>query len=177
MRGSKRYLRKTSAMGAESGQALVEFAAVGLLLLMLVFGLIDFSRAIYDQQIMKGLTRQGSNLASRGTDLTASASSVITGAAPLDLNNNGRVIVTSVANVNGFYKITGQVSAGGIPASSKIGQGVGNPATVPSAATPILQLNQTIYVTEVFYSYQAVTPIGKLATVKMPSTLYDVAYF
>ena len=169
--------RRADASNRESGQALVEFAAVGFLLLMLVFGLIDFSRAIYDQQVMKGLTRQGSNLASRGTDLASSASSVITGAAPLNLNSSGRVIITSVANVNGFYKITGQVSAGGIAAASKIGQGVGNPATVPPAAAPILQLNQTIYVTEVFYSYQAVTPVGKLVSVQMPSTLYDVAYF
>ena len=169
--------RRSRAASGESGQALVEFAAVGFLLLMLVFGLIDFSRAIYDQQVMKGLTRQGSNLASRGTDLTTSASSVIAGAAPLNLNNSGRVIVTSVANVNGFYKITGQVSAGGIAVASKIGQGVGNPATVPPAAAPILQLNQTIYITEVFYSYQAVTPVGKLVSVRMPSTLYDVAYF
>lgn len=167
----------TRTKADEGGQALVEFAVIGFLLLLLVFGLIDLSRAIYDQQVMKGLTRQGSNLASRGTDLATSANSVITGAAPLDLNGSGRVIITSVANVNGFYKITGQVSSGGIQANSKIGQGVGNPATVPPAAAPILKLNQTIYVTEVFYTYQPLTPIGKLASIKLPSTLYDVAYF
>lgn len=161
----------------ERGQALVEFAAVSMVLLMLVFGLIDFSRAIYDQQVMKGLTRQGSNLASRGTDLPTSVSSVVTGSAPLNLNAEGYCIITSVANQNGFYKITGQVASGGVPANSRIGQGVGNPATVPPAAIPILQLNQTIYITEVFYAYQPVTPIGKLITAKLPSDLYDVAYF
>jgi len=161
----------------EAGQALVEFAVVGFVLFLLVLGVIDFSRAIYDQEVMKGLTRQGSNLASRGTDLTTAANSVVTGSAPLNLNNYGRVIVTSVANVNGFYKITGQVSAGGIAASSKIGTGVGNPASVPAAAGPILQANQTIYITEVFYSYQAITPVGKLVRLNLPSTLYDVAYF
>ncbi len=161
----------------QRGQALVEFAAVSFVLMMLVFGLIDFCRAIYDQQVMKGLTRQGSNLASRGTDLPTSLSSVVNGAAPLNLNNDGYCIITAVANVNGFYKITGQAAAGGVPANSKIGQGVGNPATVPAAAVPILQLNQTIYITEVFYAYQPVTPIGKLITAKLPSDLYDVAYF
>lgn len=170
-------LRRRNSGSLETGQALVEFALIAFLLFVLVFGLIDFSRAIYDQQVMKGLTRQGSNLASRGTDLTTSANSVITGAAPLNLNSNGKVIITSIANVNGFYKITGQVSAGGIQATSKIGSGVGNPATVPPAAAPILQANQTIYVTEVFYTYQPITPIGKLVTVNMPSMLYDAAYF
>ncbi len=170
-------LRARNANSRERGQALVEFAAVAFVLMILLFGLIDFSRAIYDQQVMKGLTRQGSNLASRGTDLPASVSSVISGAAPLKLNSDGYCIITSVANVNGFYKITGQAAAGGVPASSKIGQGVGNPATVPAAAVPILQLNETIYITEVFYGYQPVTPIGKLISAKLPSDLYDVAYF
>ena len=36
---------------------------------------------------------------------------------------------------------------------------------------------QTIYVTEVFYSYQPVTPIGNMLNVVLPSTLYEAAYF
>ncbi len=173
----RRLMSRRKPVSGQSGQALVEFALIGFFLFVLIFGLIDFSRAIYDQQVMKGLTRQGSNLASRGTDLTASANSVVTGAAPLNLNSNGRVIVTSVASVNGFYKITGQVSTGGIPASSRIGTGVGNPANVPPAAAPILNANQTIYITEVFYTYKPITPVGKLVRLNLPSTLYDVAYF
>jgi TadE-like protein len=170
-------IHRRTVASPQAGQALVEFSLVGFLLFVLVFGLIDFSRAIYDQQVMKALTREGSNLASRGTDLNSSATSVITGATPLNINTSGRVIITSVANQGGFYKITGQVSAGGIPASSRIGTGVGNPATLPPAAAPILQLNQTIFVTEVFYQYQPVTPIGKLMKANLPATLYDVAYF
>ena len=40
------------------------------------------------------------------------------------------------------------------------------------------QLNQTVYVTEVFYNFQAITPIGNfLSKTFLPSQLYDVAYF
>ena len=58
--------RKISA--AESGQAAVEFALIAGLMLVLFCMLVDFSRAIHDVQVMASLSREGSNLASRGTD-------------------------------------------------------------------------------------------------------------
>ena len=138
---------------------------------------MDFARAIYYKQVMTNLTREGSNLASRGTDLGTTATAVMGESAPLDLNKKGRVIVTSVLNNSGAYQITGQVSQGGISASSRIGTGVGNPAKVPTANPTIPQPGQTAYITEVFYSYQPMTPIGKMVKLVIPSTLYDAAYF
>ena len=161
----------------ESGQALLEFLIILPLTLVLVFGLIDFGRALSCLEVISELTRQGSNLASRGTNLSDSAAAVVAGDAPLDLSKNGEVIVTAVTNINQVNQITGQVSQGGILSISKIGQGVGKQATVPPAAATMLQPGQTIYVTEVFYSFQAITPIGNLLNMVMPSTLYEVAYF
>lgn len=160
-----------------AGQALMEFALTALVLATIVFGLIDLGRAIYTKQVITNLTREGSNLASRGTDLATTATTVVTAAAPLNLNTKGRVIITAVNNNAGAYRITGQVSQGGIVAASKIGTGVGAVATLPAMAVPIPQPSQTIYVTEVYYSYQAATPLGKLLNIVMPTTLYDVAYF
>lgn len=164
-------------IGVVSGQAMVELAIVLSLLLVLLLAIIDFGRALNDLQVMVGLTRQGSNLASRGNTLVESAAAVVAGSAPLNLRSNGEVIVTSVANINRVNTITGQVSQGGISPSSKIGKGVGSPATVPTATTTLLQNGQTVYVTEVFYSYQPITPIGNLLKIVMPSELYEVAYF
>jgi len=174
--------RQYHAMGREfkadeSGQALTEFALILPTLLVLAFAMIDFGRALSDMQVMSGLTRQGSNLASRGTSLSASAAAVIAGDAPLNLNSNGEVIVTSVSLVNSVNTITGQASQGGISCSSKIGQGTGNPAAVPPGVAAMLQSGQTVYVTEVFYTYQPITPVGKLLNIVMPSTLYEAAYF
>jgi Flp pilus assembly protein TadG len=161
----------------ESGQAAVEFALVAALMLVLLLAIIDFGRALNYMQVMVGLTRQGSNLASRGTSLAQSAAAVVAGSAPLNLGNNGEVTVTSVANINNVNTITGQASQGGISCTSRIGQGVGNRAAIPSAAATMLQNGQTIFITEVCYSYQPITPIGNFVKTVMPSTLYEAAYF
>jgi hypothetical protein len=58
-----------------------------------------------------------------------------------------------------------------------VGIGVGNTASVPSSAAAMLQLGQTIYITEIFYAYQPITPIQNLLKLVMPSTLYEAAYF
>ena len=160
-----------------SGQAMLEFAIIASLIIMLVFAIVDFGRALNQMQVMVGLTRQGSNLASRGTPLLDSANAVVAGDAPLDLNNNGEVIVTAVTNNSQGNVITGQVSQGAITRASKIGQGVGTLATIPSSAAAMLQPGQTIYVTEVFYTYQGITPVAKLVNIVLTSTLYQAAYF
>jgi Flp pilus assembly protein TadG len=161
----------------QSGQAMLEFAIIASMVIILVFAIVDFGRAFNEMQVMVELTRQGSNLASRGTTLLDSANAVVAGDAPLDLNSNGEVIVTAVTNNAGGNVITGQVSQGAITSASKVGQGVGTLATIPPAAAAMLQPGQTIYITEVFYTYQAITPIANLVHIVMPSTMYQAAYF
>jgi Flp pilus assembly protein TadG len=162
---------------AARGQATLEFAVAATVLLVLLLAVVDFSRAIYDLQVMVGLTRQGSNLASRGDTLPQAASAVVAGDAPLNLGNNGEVIVTSVMNVGGVDQITGQASQGGTTNVSKIGSVIGGKATVPAAAATMLQPGQTIYITEVFFTYKPITPIGNFVNMVLPSTLYEAAYF
>src|ERR1700682_1122665 len=93
----------------ESGQAVVEFAMIATLLLILLCASIDFGRALNYVQGLIELTRQGSRRASE--------------AAP----------------------------------------------TLQPAAGPTIQSGQTLYVTEVYYSFAPITPIGKLAPIVMPS--------
>ena len=145
-------------------------------MLILIFGLIDLSRAIFVAQVITNLAGQGSSMASRGTTLADTATAVAASSAPLNLNSNGRVIVSSVFNSNNVLKLTGQSALGGITAISHVGSAIGGNAIVPPSATP--QLNQTVYVTEVFYSFQAITPIGNfLSQTLLPPQLYSVAYY
>jgi Flp pilus assembly protein TadG len=165
-------------LGDQSGQALIEFMFVAFVLLFMLFGLIDFSRAISTRQVLTNISREGSNLASRGTPLSNSVAAVISSASPLTLDTNGRVIITAVTNSNGTFVITEQLASAGV-AISKIGTGVGTDvtSTMPSTAVPIPQPSQTVYVTEVFYTFQAATPVGQLLNFSLPTQLYDVAYF
>ena len=176
MRASQRdYVGHTKAGAGDSGQALVEFAISATMMLILVFGLIDFSRATYIEQVITNLTGEGSSMASRGTSLAGTAAAIVA-ASDLNLNKSGQVIVSSVFNNNNKIQLTAQVSQGGLGATSLIGSVIGGPASLPATVVP--QLNQTVYVTEVFYKYQPITPIGSLLTkVVLPKKLYDVAYY
>ena len=162
----------------QSGQAFIEFVFVAIMLMVLLLGLIDFGRAIYDRQILTNLSREGSNLASRGTTFSDTVAAVTNSANPLDFRGKGRVIVTQVFNSNGTFRITNQQSSTfGIAATSRVGTGVGSPATLPTTAVALPQSNQYLYVTEVFYLYQPITPVGRLLSIALPTNLYDVAFF
>jgi Flp pilus assembly protein TadG len=157
----------------ESGQAVIEYAVSALVMATIVFGMIDFGRAIYQQQVITTLTGEGANMASRGTAMSSAVSAVIA-ASDLNLSSNGKVIATAAYNNATAVKITSQVSQGGITATSRIGAN-GGTATLPSGAIP--ESNQTVYAVEIFYAYQPITPIGKLIKTVMPVQLYDVAYY
>ena len=164
---------------SESGQAFVELALLVPLLCLVMFAIIEYGRALNFEQIMVDLTRQGSNMASRGTALATAASSVAQGSAPLNVSGLGAVIITSVARVNNVDTITGQATSGGMSATSKIGTGVGNKATVPATVDDIFANNstQTVYITEIYYPLSQITPVAKMWGLVLPSTLYQVGYF
>ncbi len=170
--------RPKKSGNGERGQALLELVPVATLLLLLTFGVIECSYAIWQVEVLTALTREGSNLASRDTPLPTAATYVLNDGSVLNSANGGNmeVIVTAVQNLGGTYKVTAQSSTGTLAANSRIGIGTGATATLPTTPTTI-PLNGSVYVTEVFSSYAAITPLGAFVNVTMPSVLYDVAYF
>lgn len=172
----------------ESGQALVELALAFVLLCVFVSGIVDFGRAIYDVQVMKNLVGEGSMMASRSSSAATTVQNVANYAgSDINLSTQGCVIVTAVTNQGGgVYQITDQASQCAITATSKVGclKGQGgcqsSGAILPPAAVTALTtepMGSSIYVTEIFYTYNAVTPIAALLGKSMPSQFYSVAYY
>jgi Flp pilus assembly protein TadG len=173
----------------ESGQALVELAFAFVLLCTFVFGIIDFGRAIYDVEVMKNLVGEGSSMASRGTPVATAANTVANDAgADLNISTLGCVIITAVTNDGGgALDVTAQAQTGGIACNSKVGcvigtAGCGNSkATLPAGAVTALNAEPTgssIYVTEIFYNYNTITPVTAfLGKNVVPSQLYSAAYY
>jgi Flp pilus assembly protein TadG len=176
----------------ESGHALIELAMMVTLLTVVVLAVIDFSRATYAVEVLKNLAGEGSSMASRGMTPIDTATKVVNYAGnDLNMSTKGCVIVTAVTcqtnpcNGGGAnVQVTSQASKCGITAASKIGclkgQGGCNSsnATIPSNAGLALQLNQSLYITEVFYKYNTVTPLPKfMGNGVLPSQLYSAAYY
>jgi len=182
-----RRLQGARRLRDERGAVLVELALCMTVLLLLVFGVIDFSLIIFDRQVMSGISRQGSDLASRGgepdpgsdTDpLQQIVAALVTQGETLNMATKGRIFITAVADVNGKPQIIDQAeSSSGIAVNSQVGSGIGKSAAMPASATPVLQAGETIYVTEVYYAFTPVTPIGRFLKLSLASNLYESAYF
>jgi hypothetical protein len=97
MRRRPRLLPQRAARGI----AAVEFAIVLPLLALLLFMVVDLSRAIQTKIILLNISREGANLASRATsDLSGSGQSIMNALAastpPLDMNKRGMIYITKI---------------------------------------------------------------------------------
>ena len=86
---------------AVRGIAAVEFAIVLPLLALLLFMVVDLSRAIQAKIILLNISREGANLASRSTtDLNGSSQTIMNALAastpPLDMNKRGMIYITKI---------------------------------------------------------------------------------
>ena len=171
----------------QSGQALVEFSLAMLLLVVLVFGLMDFCSAIYEKQLLVNLSREGANLSARGVGgsqlgvMSNALFAVQVEAEPLNLSNStsGLLILTALSNTNatsGYYVVSQQLQSGQLNAKSLVGpNGVGSGATIPTNF--IVGVNHNIYVAEVFYKVNVPAPLKKLIHINVTNQFYDLAYF
>jgi len=170
----------------QSAQALLEIAFLLPMLSVLVLGIADYSRAIYDTQVMTNLAGEGSSLASRGTTPANTVTAVLADT-DIDLADLGCVVVSSVTSPSsGSYQLTSQTYSsvcnigksyvGCYPAGSGC---TSTAATIPAGVQSVLTANsgQKVWVTEVFYKFNSATSIGKLLTTALPSQLYSVAYY
>ena len=168
----------------KKGIAALELALILPILLILVFGIIDFGRLIQARLIITNVSREGGSLASRGfksgddllTMLQASGT-------PLDLNGSGKIYVsrighgTSLRNPNPYIDPSSSVSKGNLGVSSQIRTNVTNlglSAAIynhlifegpPQNTSDIAE----VWVVEVYYKYKPITPLPNFIR-KYPDT-------
>lgn len=184
------------------GQALVEFALVLPLMLVIVLGIVEVGYALLDQHVVSKLTREGSNLISRDTTLQdASAAMKTMHTRPVDFDNGSRLIfsvlkkVATVGSANFDKVILYQRYEYGTLAASSVLSTQGPPAfggppdyQAPNSDNNVnLQITNVpanllipqggmMYVTEVFTTHSLITPLDRFGIV-VPNTLHSIAYF
>lgn len=173
-----RYRRPACAFGrllrSDSGQGVAEFALVLPVILIILLGMVEFSHAYDRVHGLAGLSREGANIAARGTALGEVLSTVTANGENLKMAGNGGAIVSRVVVQGGEPVVLASVATTGYDSKSRI-MDADTPAKWISMAG--FSEGSTHYAVEVFLSYEPVTPLGRLYKAVAPQVLYERAVF
>jgi hypothetical protein len=194
----RRDLRRK--LSCTSGQAVLEFALVVPLVLVLVLGVIEVSYALLDQHVVAKLTREGSNLISRDTSLADAATAMrMMSSRPVNFTDgSSKVIFSVVKNVAtvgasnyGRPVLYARYEYGSMSGSSTLNNSGGTFGSGPDyeavnsdndTSLQITNLPATmsvggmLYVTEIYTRHPLITPFDRFG-ISVPQTLYSIAYF
>lgn len=187
-------------LSCTSGQAVLEFALVVPLVLVLVLGVIEVSYALLDQHIVAKLSREGSNLISRDTSLADAATAMrMMSSRPVNFTDgSSKVIFSVVKNVGtvgasnyGKPVLYARFEYGSMSGSSTLNNSGGTFGSAPDyeavnsdndTSLQITNLPATmsvggmLYVTEIYTRHPLITPFDRFG-ISVPQTLYSIAYF
>ncbi len=156
-----RLTRRIRRAPDERGQALIEMAITLMLLVILMSGVYDYSRAIHAQSVITNMSREGANLIARANQNLSGDEDIdfqnvldLIGktAQPLDMVNKGMMYIYKVERVNNRNAITRSLAWNRSAANPK-------PPRSPSAQNLggiTLAAGQTAYAVEVDYRYTSI---------------------
>lgn len=149
-------------LGGDDGQSLVEITLMAPLMLLLIFGVVEIGSIISTYMTLTHISREGSNLASRGTTPNTALDAVIAGASPTIRNDNltqWRIVYSKIVQDPDVpcpppqpcsYMIESQIIRGDRAQASKIGL-VNSTVTIPGVEN--IGPSQIFHAFEVFYDY------------------------
>lgn len=192
MSASKRVMRRSRRQG---GVAIMEFALILPVLIILVLLTVDFGRLVQSRLILSNVSREGGSLASRQTAVDTTLATLLTvSARPLDLSGrDGRVIITRLtAGQNAAHPrptIRVPVASGALAVSSQIDstrrhygltQRMYN-HLVYNATNGMADVSE-LTIVEVYYRYRPITPLpnfmnGMLAAQDGGTVVWSKAVF
>ncbi len=156
------------------GQALAEATLVMPFLLVVLLGVIESGNGLSIKHKMITISREGANIASRGSSLQETLNTVMALGGEINLLETGGAVITRIIVDEGEPLVDGQVAFGSYSGSSRFG-------VVGDVATPLTDINtvegQAFYVVEIFYEYEGLTPIGRLLPDGWVDQMYERAVF
>jgi hypothetical protein len=147
---------------SKKGQAIMELTFIVPIMLALVYGAVEIGQMISAYLTVTHTTREGANLASRGTTPNTALDAVITAAAPLIRSNNlsqWRIIYSKITQQPIIacppkpchYRVESQILRGNWSKTSKIGLANGSDIVIPGIGD--VDPGQTFHAVEVFFDY------------------------
>jgi Flp pilus assembly protein TadG len=155
-------IRPGQRFQSERGDALIEFALTFIVLMLMLFGIVEFSRALYTYHFVSYAAREATRWASVN-GATCNSDSSCNGTAPM---NNGPASPTDIQNYVTTYLIPPGIDSANVTTTTTWTAPTGSP---PDCATTQNDPGCTIEVT-VSYPFSFVAPIVSTATVTMSST-------
>jgi len=154
---------------SDSGQGIVEFALALPVILVILLGMVELSNAYDRTHGLAGLSREGANIAARGTALSEVLTTVMADGETLKLPANGGAIVSRLV-----VTVMAQIATDGYEQKSQLAD---NDVAAEWIAMAGFAEGSTHYSVEVFLTYEPITPLAALYKAVAPSVLYERAVF
>ena len=158
---------------SDSGQGVAEFAIALPVILVVLLGMVEFAHAYDRVHGLAGLSREGANLAARGTAMTEVLNVVMTNGQTLNVHTRGGAVISRIVVNQGAVEVLAQLASSGYEDSSRL---MDADVAAQWIADAGLSEGSTHYTVELFLTYEPVTPIVNLVGVA-PSQLYERALF
>ena len=105
---------------SDSGQGVAEFALALPVILIILLGMVEFSNAYDRVHGLAGLSREGANIAARGTALSEVLTTVVANGETLDMAANGGAIVSRLVVQQGQPIVMAQIASDGYDKKSRL---------------------------------------------------------
>lgn len=140
------------------GQSVLELAIILPVLVLLMLGLVDLSRAIQAYNIIANMSREGANLALRASSSSAQQimNSLANTAQPLAMSSKGMMYITEVRGVTRESSVVPVINSSIGWKNRTTPSSTVNDASVARILKDIeLRNGDTVYIFEVFYKYDS----------------------
>lgn len=156
------------------GQSVAEFAMVLPVVMLVFLGMVELGNAYDRVHGLAAISREGANIAARGTPLAETLDAAVLNGQALGLGTSGGVIASRLVIVDGVAIVDEQLATDGFEETSRLAE-VDDPADLVTDAG--YRDGTTLYAVEVFLAYQPVTPVGHFLDDLLPNFLYERAVF